>query len=93
MIQRTFVFVLDFNQSHATATATGKLYLNVILNLCRQLKTLFIKMKIFISFTQVYEALAKSYGRIGVRVVKTKTSLPVVQLTSSRANLSLILLG
>ena len=50
-------------------------------------------MKIFISFTQVYEALAKSYGRIGVRVVKTKTSLPVVQLTSSRANLSLILLG
>ena len=50
-------------------------------------------MKIFIPFTQVYEALAKSYGRIDVRVAKTKTNLPVVQLTSSRANLSLTLLG
>ena len=33
-------------------------------------------MKILIPFTQVYEALTKVYGRIGVRVAKTKTSLP-----------------
>ena len=50
-------------------------------------------MKILIPFTQVYQALAKSYGRIGVRVAKTKTSLPVAQVTSIPANLSLTLLG
>ena len=50
-------------------------------------------MKIFIPFTQVYEALMKGYRCIGVRVAKTKTSLPMVQLASSPANLSLTLLG
>ena len=50
-------------------------------------------MKIFIPFTQVYEALMKGYGRIGVRVAKTKTTLPVEQVASSPANLSLTLLG
>ena len=50
-------------------------------------------MKILVPFTEVYEALAKSYLRIGVRVAKTKTSLPLAQLTSSSANLSLTLLG
>ena len=50
-------------------------------------------MKIFIPFTQVYEALMKGYGRIGVRVAKTKTTLPVAQFVSSPANLSLTLLG
>ena len=50
-------------------------------------------MKIFIPFTQVYEALTKGYGRTGVWVAKTKTSLPVAQLASSPASLSLALLG
>ena len=50
-------------------------------------------MKILIPFTQVYEALTKGYGRIGVRVANTKTSLPVAQLANSPANLSLTLLG
>ena len=50
-------------------------------------------MKILIPFTQVYEALTKGYGRIGVRAANTKTSLPVAQLASSPANLSLTLLG
>ena len=50
-------------------------------------------MKIFIPFTQVYEALTKGYGRIGVRVAKTKTNLPMAQLARTPANLSLTLLG
>ena len=49
-------------------------------------------MKIFIPSTQVYKALMKGYGCIGVRVAKTKTSLPILQLASSPTNLSLTLL-
>ena len=88
MIQYAFVFVLEFNQSHASNRI---IIFKRQLNLCRQLKTC-IKMKILIPLTQVYEAFTKGYGRIGLRVAKTKTSLPVAQLASSPANLTLTLL-